>query len=115
MVFIIEGDDLKRSKTKARISKNVKYIALLTVLFILIWAVIGVDSKLRVITQNYANNRAKIIANNVINKTVNDYLEASKIKYSDLMLINTSTEVTVPSVEVLISIKSLYLILEASR
>lgn len=90
---------MKRAKAKIKLNKRIKYIALLLTLCSLIWLVIGVDSRLRVITQNYAGNRAKIIANGVINDTVNSYLESKDIKYNDLMIINTSANGTVNSVE----------------
>lgn len=97
--WFLFGDILKKRRSGIRLNKKIRYIAFVLVLCLLIWLVIGVDNRLRMITANYAGNRAKIIANSVINSTVNSYLEKANIKYSDLMHINSASDGTVNSVE----------------
>ena len=63
------------------------------------FAVLKIDDRLRLITNNYAQNKAKILANSVINQTVSDYLNENEIEYSDLIKINSTKEGRVTSVE----------------
>lgn len=76
-----------------------RYIALLLVLSSLIILALKVDDRLRLITNNYAVNRSKIVANAVINDIVSKYLKENKITYSDLIRINSTGEGRVTSVE----------------
>ena len=64
-----------------------------------IFVAIEVDARLRVIINNYAQNRAKIIANSSINETISQYLTEINLKYSDLVMINSNGEGRVTSVE----------------
>lgn len=77
----------------------IRYICFLVVLIILIAFVLKIDDRLRYITNNYAQNKAKILANTVINQTVSKYLEENEISYSDLIMINSNEEGRVTSVE----------------
>lgn len=76
-----------------------RYISLLCVLLILIALVLKVDDRLRFITNSYAENKGKILANTVINKTVSRYLDEHEIKYSDIIKISSTGEGRVTSVE----------------
>lgn len=76
-----------------------RYICLLVVIVLLMFAVLKIDDRLRLITNNYAQNKAKILANSVINQTVSDYLNENEIEYSDLIKINSTKEGRVTSVE----------------
>lgn len=74
-------------------------ICLLLSLIILIAAILECDSRIRVILNNYAQSNTNIIANRVINRTVNEYLEEAGITYGDLVKINSAGEGKVTSVE----------------
>ena len=74
-------------------------IAIILLLCSLILIILKTDDRLRLITTNYAKNRAKIVANTVINETVSRYLENHSITYSDLIKINTTDDGKVTSVE----------------
>ncbi len=88
---------MRRKKYKLNI--KAKSVILISVLMAIIYLVIALDSRMRVIINNYAQNRAKITANNVINTTVNKYLEGTKIKYTDIIHINNANDGSVKSVE----------------
>ena len=77
----------------------IRCIAIVLLLSSLTFVVLKTDDRLRVITTNYAKNRAKIVANTVINETISRYLENNKITYSDLVKINSTGEGKVTSVE----------------
>ena len=73
-----------------RRNKNgIRLITLLTVLILLVACAVKFDGRLRVLLNNYGQSRAVIISNSVINQTVYDYLEQNKLKYTDLIKINT--------------------------
>lgn len=55
--------------------------------------------RLRIIINSYANNRAKIISNSVINSTVANYLDNLDVTYSDIVKINNNENGSVKSVE----------------
>ena len=76
-----------------------RVIALIMLLVLLMFATLKVDDRLRLITTNYAKNRAKIVANMVINNAVSNYLDQNRISYSDLVKINSNGEGKVTSVE----------------
>ena len=78
---------------------KLRLAAVVTVLLLLITVAVKSDSRLRVLTNNYAGNKAKIIANLVINENVYKTLNDLQITYSDLMKINCDGEGTVTSVE----------------
>ena len=71
----------------------------MVVLLLLITLILKIDDRLRFITNNYAQNKAKILANTVINQTVSTYLDENEIVYSDLIKINSTGEGKVTSVE----------------
>lgn len=71
----------------------------MVVLLLLITLILKIDDRLRFITNNYAQNKAKILANTVINQTVSTYLAENEIVYSDLIKINSTGEGKVTSVE----------------
>ena len=71
---------------------------ILALIFILA-ITIKIDKRLRTIINTYAQNRAKIIANSVINKTVSDYLTNNKISHNSLVSIIYDEEGVVRSVE----------------
>ena len=66
---------------------------------VLIYGVVELDSRLRILINNYAKSQAKIISNSLINQSVFDYLESKQIKYEDLLNINKNENGTVTSVE----------------
>lgn len=82
-----------------RDKNGIRLIALLTVLIILIACAVKLDSRLRVLLNNYGQSRAAIVSNSVINQTVYDYLEQNKLQYTDLIKINTDAANKVTSVE----------------
>lgn len=88
-------------KRRKSIRNNVKLrsAALILVLLILITVAVKGDQKLRIITNNYAQNRAKVLANSVINENVYKCLEELHITYSDILKLNYDGEGTVTSVE----------------
>lgn len=88
---------MRRKKYKLNI--KAKSVILISVLMAIIYLVIALDSRMRVIINNYAQNRAKITANSVINATVSNYLEGKKIKYTDIIHINNADDGSVKSVE----------------
>ena len=71
----------------------------MVILLLLITLILKIDDRLRFITNNYAQNKAKILANTVINQTVSTYLDENEIVYSDLIKINSTGEGKVTSVE----------------
>lgn len=71
----------------------------MVVLMLLITLILKIDDRLRFITNNYAQNKAKILANTIINQTVSTYLDENEIVYSDLIKINSTGEGKVTSVE----------------
>lgn len=75
------------------------FIGLLALLIIVLSITIETDSRLRVLVNNYAHSKAKILSNRVINNTVYKYLNESGLLYSDLMKINTADDGAVTSVE----------------
>ncbi len=82
-------------------SFNIKLRALILLVALLtsIYLVLCADARMRIIINNYAQSRAKIIANSTINASVSRYLEQQKISYKDLILINCSENGSVNSVE----------------
>lgn len=76
-----------------------RLVSILLLLCLMIFAVLKIDDRLRLIATNYAKNRAKIVANAVINETVSRYLDENEISYSDLVKINSTGEGRVTSVE----------------
>ncbi len=83
-----------------RRNKNgVRFIALLTVIALLLVCVIKIDGRLRIVLNNYGMSKAAIISNSVINDTVYNYLEQNKIEYTDLIKINADESGFVRSVE----------------
>lgn len=79
--------------------KTKRILSLIFVLVLLIAATVEVDKRLRVLINNYANSKAKILSNTVINETVHNYLAEKGIQYTDLLHINTTTDGYVTSVE----------------
>lgn len=79
--------------------KTVRLLCMVLILTVMITVTLEADSRLRVIVNNYANSKAKVLSNSVINKTVHKYLQDNNIKYSDLLKINTKEDGTVTSVE----------------
>lgn len=77
----------------------VRIVSLILLLSLLIFAILKVDDRLRLITTNYTKNRAKIVANALINEAVTRYLEKNKVSYSNLVKINATAEGKVTSVE----------------
>lgn len=86
-------------KIKKRRSSKIRLISLLLLLIFMIGVTIKFDSRLRILINNYAASRAKIVANSVINKKVFEYLETKELTYSDLLNINTTEDGKVTSVE----------------
>lgn len=74
-------------------------ICLILALIFILAITIKIDERLRAIINTYAQNRAKIIANSVINKVVTDYLTNNKISHSSLVSIIYDEEGVVRSVE----------------
>lgn len=79
--------------------KKLLFISIIFILISLITLTIEADKRIRVVVNNMAQNRAKIISNNVINKTVRSYLEDFGVEYSDIIKINSTKEGRVTSVE----------------
>lgn len=79
--------------------KTVRLLCMVLILTVMITVTLEADSRLRVIVNNYANSKAKVLSNSVINQTVHKYLQDNNIKYSDLLKINTKEDGTVTSVE----------------
>lgn len=79
--------------------KTVRLLCMVLILTVMIAVTLESDSRLRVIVNNYANSKAKVLSNSVINQTVHKYLQDNNIKYSDLLKINTKEDGTVTSVE----------------
>ena len=84
---------MRRNKTIVRL------FCLLLILLSVIAVTVEADSRLRVLLNNYAKNKAKILSNSIINQTVHSYLEAQNVKYSEVLRINTKDDGTVTSVE----------------
>lgn len=84
---------MRRNKAIVRLG------CLLLILLSVIALTVEADGRLRVLLNNYAKNKAKILSNSMINTTVHSYLESEKIKYSDILRINTKEDGTVTSVE----------------
>ncbi len=83
----------------SKYKNSIRIVAVLLVIILLIALTIEGDKRLRVLINNYAVSKAKILSNTVINQTVYDYLEKNGIKYTDLMTINTADDSSVTSVE----------------
>ena len=79
--------------------KTVRLLCMVLILTVMITVTLEADSRRRVIVNNYANSKAKVLSNSVINQTVHKYLQDNNIKYSDLLKINTKEDGTVTSVE----------------
>lgn len=79
--------------------KTIRLVSLILVLVLLIAATLEVDKRLRILINNYANSKAKILSNTIINDTVHNYLSDKGIKYTDLLHINTTADGYVTSVE----------------
>ena len=79
--------------------KTARLLCMVLILTVMITVTLEADSRLRVIVNNYANSKAKVLSNSVINQTVHKYLQDNNIKYSDLLKINTKEDGTVNSVE----------------
>ena len=79
--------------------KTARLLCMVLILTVMITVTLEADSRLRVIVNNYANSKAKVLSNSVINQTVHKYLQDNNIKYSDLLKINTKEDGTVTSVE----------------
>ncbi len=90
---------MRKYKHKFKLKPKFLYILLIAMLIFSIIVAIEVDARLRVIINNYAQNRAKIIANSSINETISQYLTEINLKYSDLVMINSNGEGRVTSVE----------------
>lgn len=90
---------MKRKRVRKTMNIKLRLAAVVAVLLLLITVAVKSDSRLRVLTNNYAGNKAKIIANSVINENVYKTLNDMQITYSDLMKINCDGEGTVTSVE----------------
>lgn len=84
---------MRRNKAIVRLG------CLLLILLSVIALTVEADGRLRVLLNNYAKNKAKILSNSMINTTVHSYLESENIKYSDILRINTKEDGTVTSVE----------------
>ncbi len=84
-----------------RVALNIRTKAFLVLLSLLIsiYLIICADSRMRVIVNSYAQNKAKIIANSAINATVSNYLTEQKVSYKDLIIINCAENGSVNSVE----------------
>lgn len=78
---------------------KIKLVCLTALLTVLTAVTVEADSRLRVVINNYAHSKAKIISNTVINETVHTYLLKSGIKYTDLLKINNGENGIVTSVE----------------
>lgn len=78
---------------------NKRLICWILALVILIGITLKADERLRILINNYAGSKSKIMANTVINNTVHNYLKDSNLKYNELVLINTDAEGCVTSVE----------------
>ncbi len=79
--------------------KTVRLLCIVLILTVMITVTLEADSRLRIIVNNYANSKAKILSNSIINQTVHKYLQDKNIKYSDLLKINTKEDGSVTSVE----------------
>ncbi len=69
------------------------------ILILIIYCVLQCDGRLRVLINNYAQSKAKILSNTVINDTVYQFLEQNKIRYNEIVLINNDGDGNVTSVE----------------
>ncbi len=78
---------------------TIRLVSMMLALILLIAITLEGDKRLRVLINNFASSKAKILSNVVINQTVYDYLEEKGIKYTDLMTVNTAEDGTVTSVE----------------
>lgn len=66
---------MKRKRVRKTMNIKLRLAAVVTVLLLLITVAVKSDSRLRVLTNNYAGNKAKIIANLVINENVYNNIE----------------------------------------
>ncbi len=82
-----------------RRKNKIRFVVLLLVLLIMMYCVMQCDSRLRVLVNNYAHSKAKILSNSVINDSVYQFLNQNKIKYNEIVLINNDGEGNVTSVE----------------
>lgn len=78
---------------------KMRFLAILLILVVLISITVECDSRLRVVINNYAHSKAKILSNTVIHDTVYKYLDEKDLQYTDLIRINTDSEGNVNSVE----------------
>ena len=62
---------------------NKRLICLILALVILIGITLKADERLRILINNYAGSKSKIMANTVINNTVHNYLKDSNLKFAD--------------------------------
>lgn len=89
---------MKRRKS-IRYNVKIRSFAVILVLLMLITVTVKGDQKLRIITNNYAQNKAKVLANSVINENVYKCLDELHVTYSDILKLNYDGEGTVTSVE----------------
>lgn len=78
---------------------TLKLISIVLAIILLISLTLEADNRLRILIRNYANSKAKILSNLVINQTVYNYLEERQLEYTDLMKINSAEDGVVTSVE----------------
>ena len=78
---------------------TLKLISIVLAIILLISLTLETDNRLRILIRNYANSKAKILSNLVINQTVYNYLEERQLEYTDLMKINSAEDGVVTSVE----------------
>ena len=78
---------------------TLKLISIVLAIILLISLTLQADNRLRILIRNYANSKAKILSNLVINQTVYNYLEERQLEYTDLMKINSAEDGVVTSVE----------------
>lgn len=78
---------------------TLKFISIVLAIILLISLTLETDNRLRILIRNYANSKAKILSNLVINQTVYNYLEERQLEYTDLMKINSAEDGVVTSVE----------------
>lgn len=79
--------------------KSIRLVCLILLLAIMTAVTLEADSRLRVLVNNYAHSKAKILSNSIINETVHNYLVEKNISYTDLLKINTNIDGAVTSVE----------------
>lgn len=90
---------LHRKFLRKRLKRIRAILCIILALVFILALTIKIDSRLRGIITTYAQNRAKIIANSVINKAVTDYLSENNISHNSLADIVYDNEGVVRSVE----------------